>query len=190
MLRHVISAECAQMAPCIGATLANYLKNNLSEKFSDMEKVNSLSLATILDPRFKQAGFTNRSNAQAAVERLTRECASLIDASAEDVPLETATSASASEQNHNLWALLDNYVESQHCTSSASASTAVEIQRYLKEQILTRAEDPLKYWVARKTLYQTLWKLACKYLCIPASSVPCERMFSKAGELVARRGAD
>ncbi|XP_029689209.1 zinc finger BED domain-containing protein 4-like [Takifugu rubripes] len=190
MLRHVISAECAQMAPCIGATLANHLKNNLNEKFSGLEKVNFLSVATILHPRFKQAGFTNQSNAQAAVERLTRECATLIDASAEDVPLETATtSASASEQNHNLWALLDNYVESQHCTSSASASTAVEIQRYLKEQILTRAEDPLKYWVARKTLYPTLWKLACKYLCIPASSVPCERIFSKAGELVSQKGS-
>lgn len=59
--------------------------------------------------------------------------------------------------------------------------------RYLKEQILTRAEDPLKYWVARKTLYPTLWKLACKYLCIPASSVPCERIFSKAGELVSQK---
>ncbi len=49
--------------------------------------------------------------------------------------------------------------------------------RYLKEQILARAEDPLKYWVARRTLYPTPWKLACKYLCIPASSVPCERIF-------------
>lgn len=28
MLRHVISAECAQMTPCIGATLANHLKTN------------------------------------------------------------------------------------------------------------------------------------------------------------------
>ncbi|TWW55972.1 hypothetical protein D4764_09G0010220 [Takifugu flavidus] len=103
----------------------------------------------------------------------------------EDVPLETATtSASASEQNHNLWALLDNYVESQHRTSSASANAAVEIQRYLKEQILTRAKDPLKYWVARKTLYP---KLSCKYLCIPSSSVPCERIFSKAGELVIQK---
>ncbi|XP_026183120.1 zinc finger BED domain-containing protein 4-like [Mastacembelus armatus] len=119
---------------------------------------------------------------------LTRECASLIDRSAEDVALETATtSAGTGEENYNLWALQDNYVESQHCTSSASASAAVEIQRYLKEQILTRAEDPLKYWVARKTLYPMLWKLACKYLCIPASSVPCERIFSKAGELVSQK---
>lgn len=118
----------SKMAPSIGATLVNHLKTNLNEKFSGLEKVNSLSVATILDPRIKQAGFTNQSNAQAAVERLTRECAGLIDGSAEDVPLETATtSASAGEENDNLWALL---VESQHCTSSASASAAVEIQRY------------------------------------------------------------
>lgn len=69
MLRHVISAECAQMSPCIGATLANHLKNNLTEKFNGLEKVNSLS--TILDPRFKLAGFSNPANAQTAVERLT-----------------------------------------------------------------------------------------------------------------------
>lgn len=49
-LRHVISAECAQMAPCIGATFTNHLKSDLNEKFSGLEKVNSLSLATILNP--------------------------------------------------------------------------------------------------------------------------------------------
>lgn len=77
-------------------------------------------------------------------------------------------------------------------TSSASTSAAVEIQkvcmlitdetsvvlfshslsyclclRYLEEQILTIAEDLLKYWVARKSLYPRLWKLARGYLCIP-----------------------
>nr|XP_046263255.1 E3 SUMO-protein ligase ZBED1-like isoform X1 [Scatophagus argus] len=188
MLRHAIAAERAQMAPSIGATLANHLISNLDEKFCGLEKVNSLSVATILDPRFKQAGFTNQINATAAIEKLTRECTSLIDVSAEDVPVENATtSASASNGNYNLWASLDNYVESQHRTSSAPASATVEIQRYLKEQILSRAEDPLKYWEARKTLYPTLWKLACKYLCIPASSVPCERIFSKAGELVSKK---
>lgn len=108
------------------------LPTNLNEKLSGLEKLNSLSLATISDPRFKQAGFTNQSNDKAAVERLTRECASLSDGSAEDVPLETATtSASAGEENYYLLALVDNDVESQHRTSSASASAAVEIQRYV-----------------------------------------------------------
>lgn len=83
------------MAPCIRSTLGNHLKTNLNEKYSGLEKVNSLSLATILDPRFRQAGFTNQSNAEAAD---TRVCQSY---TAEDVPLETATSASAGEENYN-----------------------------------------------------------------------------------------
>ncbi|XP_055015550.1 histone deacetylase 3 [Boleophthalmus pectinirostris] len=48
----------------------------------------------------------------------TNQRKALIDGPEEDVPLETATtSASAGEQNDNLWALLDNSVESQHRTS-------------------------------------------------------------------------
>lgn len=34
MLRHVITAECAKMAPSISATLANHSKNNLNEKLA------------------------------------------------------------------------------------------------------------------------------------------------------------
>lgn len=48
------------MAPCISATFANLLKINLNEKFSGLEQVHFLSVATILDPRF-------------AVERLAQE---------------------------------------------------------------------------------------------------------------------
>ncbi|KAK7901638.1 hypothetical protein WMY93_018407 [Mugilogobius chulae] len=79
MLTHVITVECSQMDDGVGATLATHLKNNLKEKMSGLEKVTSLSLATILDPRFKEVAFCSPSNAQAAVERLSRECASLIE---------------------------------------------------------------------------------------------------------------
>ncbi|GAA6215913.1 zinc finger BED domain-containing protein 4-like [Lates japonicus] len=100
------------VAPSIGAILTNHLKNNLNETFSGLEKVTSLSVATILDPRFKEVGLSNASNAQAAVERLTWERASLIDHElTEDVPPEYAAT-SASEEHYNLWALLDSHVES------------------------------------------------------------------------------
>lgn len=86
---------------------------------------------TILDPCCKEVGFCNASNTQTAVERLTRECASPIEHElTEDVPPERA---SASEEHYNLWALLHSHVESQQCTSSASASTTVEIQRYCRK---------------------------------------------------------
>ncbi|XP_055082535.1 E3 SUMO-protein ligase ZBED1-like isoform X2 [Periophthalmus magnuspinnatus] len=184
MLTHAITVECNQMDDGVGAILATHLKNNVKEKMSGLEKVTSLSLATILDPRFKEVAFCSPSNAQAAVERLSRECASLIELRTQG-EVQPQPSPAPSDDN-NLWALLDSHVVAQQ-TSRASHSATEEIQRYLKEQHIPRCEDPLKYWESHKIQYPNLWRLAQKYLCIPASSVPCERIFSKAGELVSRR---
>ncbi|CAL9708171.1 unnamed protein product [Knipowitschia caucasica] len=182
MLHHIITVECDQMNEGVGATLANHLKNNIKKKLGGFEKMTTLSKATILDPRFKQVAFCNPSDAQAAVEKLSQECVSLIETSDETPPQAAADASSV-----NLWALLDNHVVSQYQQKPASASATAEVQRYLKEQHLPRWEDPLKYWDSRKTHYPILHKLAKKYLCIPASTVPCERIFTKAGELVSQK---
>jgi len=41
-------------------------------------------------------------------------------------------------------------------------------------------------WENTKTIYPELYKLARKYLCISATSVPSERLFSKAGATVSQ----
>ena len=61
------------------------------------------------------------------------------------------------------------------------------LSRYLKDKVLPRTEDPLEYWVLQKAAYPHLFTVAMQYLCTPASSVPCERIFSKAGEIVSQR---
>ena len=42
-------------------------------------------------------------------------------------------------------------------------------------------QDPLQWWRMRRELYPTLYALALKYLCVPATSAPAERLFSHAG---------
>ena len=49
--------------------------------------------------------------------------------------------------------------------------------------------DPLQWWKKYSSLMPKLSKVAKKYLIIPATSVPAERVFSKAGELVSARRA-
>ena len=56
----------------VGAKLATNLKRNLLEKFTLLEKISTLSVVTLLDPRFKAAGFCSATCAQGATERLTR----------------------------------------------------------------------------------------------------------------------
>ena len=51
------------------------------------------------------------------------------------------------------------------------------------ENILERHQNPLKWWEDHDKHYTLLSVLAQKYLSIPGTSMPSERLFSKAGEL-------
>ena len=62
-----------------------------------------------------------------------------------------------------------------------------EYQRYLAEPV--SKEDPLTWWKRRESVYPTLSKMAKKYLQIPASSIPSERIFSLAGTIVSKKRA-
>lgn len=44
--------------------------------------------------------------------------------------------------------------------------------------------DPLTWWKIHKVNFLNISRLARKYLCIPATSVPSERVFSTGGNVV------
>ena len=61
-----------------------------------------------------------------------------------------------------------------------------ELQHYLNVPELPALEeyDPFLWWATNKNQYPLLHQLAMKYLSIPATSVPSERLFSDAKNLV------
>ena len=61
---------------------------------------------------------------------------------------------------------------------------ASELQSYIQCANLDSEEDPLDWWREHKRLYPQLSKLAKKYLCIPATISPSERVFSTGGNVV------
>ena len=64
------------------------------------------------------------------------------------------------------------------------SSVEIEIDNFIKTKRLERTKDPLLWWKHQAHLFPRMALFAKKILCIPATSVPSERVFSKAGELV------
>lgn len=67
------------------------------------------------------------------------------------------------------------------------ADATVDVQRYMSNPPLARSEDPLAYWLNHRHRYTNLFKRAKRFLCMPASTVPCRRIFSKCGEIVSKK---
>jgi len=73
-------------------------------------------------------------------------------------------------------------------SNTTDTSTAVTIIRqYMDLPYLNLNDDPVKFWKNHYSVLDPLTEMAFKYLCIPATSVPSERIFSKAGQIVSQQ---
>lgn len=68
-----------------------------------------------------------------------------------------------------------------------TADAHSEVQRYMLAGHVARTDDTLLYWKSMEATFPHLFILATQVLCTPASSVPCERIFSKAGEIASKK---
>ncbi|XP_019748743.1 zinc finger BED domain-containing protein 1-like [Hippocampus comes] len=184
--------------------LGHNLVSAMQETFDTLESQTALTLSTLLDPRFKTFGFYNQAQAQTSVKRLAAQCSQLIVYTPPGTPAEERASAWAQpgrrplRAHHfcpffcasgiDLWKSLDRDAsEAMRWSRNASVDATAEVQRYMSDPPLGRAEDPLAYWLSHQNVYPHLFRLAKHFLCTPASAVPCERVFSKCGEEVSKK---
>ena len=62
-----------------------------------------------------------------------------------------------------------------------------EVSCYERLRDIKVKEDPLNWWLNNRNNFPTLTQLARKYLSIPATSVPSERLFSDAGNHISAK---
>lgn len=78
----------------------------------------------------------------------------------------------------------------------ATLGWAAELRRYFADlpENVTKSMDIVDWWAKHSTTYPTLARIAQDVCAIPASSVPCERLFSAGAEIAtdrrSRLGAD
>lgn len=93
------------------------------------------------------------------------------------------------QPSDSLWQMHDHLVETQQVTADQEATGGIptELRQYLNRPVSLRNSDPLDEWERMKTLYPHVYKVPMEYMGILATSVPCERLFSKAGLIITQR---
>lgn len=185
--RHCLQLQKKDLSGDLQRMITVFLAQ-IEDRFKNIEKNELLCQATLLDPRFKKFGFSDAGKANLSIETLKKKISTLqIDIQVEEPD---PTKVKIPEENSSsslLWKDFDDMVGKSKATGNPMAASIIEFDKYISEPVIPRSENPLVWWSQRKAIYPRLYNLALKRLCITATSVPCERIFSKAGQIVTEK---
>lgn len=176
--------------------IALLLKAGITERLKHIEQSRTLSLCTFMDPRFKMEAFEEQTEATRTKEHVKKLLADIIG---RDESVEAANSEQNQEprpqpdDDLSPWTIFDKLL-GQPTTQGTPLSRAIkEIDMYLSDERLPRKNSaggwncPLEWWKNHCAVYPNLTKLYVRHCNIVATSVPCERMFSKSGLIINQR---
>ena len=106
-------------------------------------------------------------------------------------PQETTQATPSTESNNprDVMDWLDDFLEPPNSSSAIENVNTVEFEfMHYSNKPCCRA-DVIEWWRQKEFVFPILSKLARKYLCVPASSVPSERIFSTTGNIVNKKRA-
>ncbi|XP_053208368.1 zinc finger BED domain-containing protein 4-like [Panonychus citri] len=158
----------------------NTLLKNIRSNFKDIEADPIASIATLLDPRFKNLDFTSEAQSVKAVNKLNSMLTS------EDGTIEDQV-GQGDQKDDDIWCLRRVSRAARCNEQTDSNKIAAELRNYLDHRTFNITSDPIEIWDNHKTLFPSIHKLAKKYLSIPASAIPAERLFTGVGSLVTRK---
>lgn len=78
MLYHTVLAKSEHLSNDVARLLSDNLLRRIRENVAGSESLSVMTMATMLDPRFKTLGFLSQNKAQEAVRRLKAECSVVI----------------------------------------------------------------------------------------------------------------
>lgn len=162
---------------------------NDRDRWGNIIGSHTLVRCTFLDPRFKNIPFTE-NHLQMIKSDIIEKTASIISANRSDNEVQhtlPTPTASGNEQGFSIWSSIDSKVSQIQPSGTNTSRAIIEVQRYLEDDIQNRNTDALKWWMDNKHNYPYLSQLARRTLCCLGTSVPCERVFSKAGLLISDR---
>ena len=202
----------------LAAEMKRRVIDNLNKRYTDQAVTNFLLKASFLDPRYKSLHNVAKEGAVHVTKQALRDmCIKVADhkfvVKAESITpsfssppdpavvkeeahftdsdcTEPPEKKSKQEPNdYDDWLNDVIFVKTENTDSQLSNTEKInkELEKYVVEQQIKG--DPLMWWKGRESCMPTLAKVARAILCVPSSSVPSERVFSKCGQLVNKRRA-
>ena len=162
----------------------NQVSQDLTERFEIDEEYTASSipfLCTAVDPRYSSLKFATseqRSTAHEAILQHLKESHFQSSATEEN---EGEASEAATQKKTALEILLGDI-----SSKSSALTPEVELESFAKE-VEGSDTNPLVWWKTNQGRYPHLSKLAKQLLCIPATSVPSERVFSVSGTITSAK---
>ncbi|XP_067211677.1 zinc finger BED domain-containing protein 4-like [Linepithema humile] len=164
----------------IGIHFKHELQRQFSKRFNDIEKNHTLAISTILDPRFKNINFSDEIACAYSINKITQ----MININTkESDTCDYQNAQNDSMETDNFW-IYHQYLinKSKHMSKNNDSTIADELKYYLNQPPIKMDDNPLQYWLIN--MHSGLKDIALKYLSIIATSVPSERLFSRAGNII------
>ena len=138
-------------------------------------------IATFLNPRFKHFNWATNGERDKAYQLVK----TLYDTLKVNLHISDDTEDRNQEKDNDDDFFRD--LEGDDTDTQMNMEEDDEVSRYAKLRSIKVKDDPLIWWVNHRDSFPTLTQLARKYLSIPATSVPSERLFSDAGNHISAK---
>jgi hypothetical protein len=144
----------------------------IRDKIQDYwEQLNQAThVATFFDPRYKTIAYHGLSKEEILAPIHNQ--------------LPTSVPNLSNNQNQNKKSI---FVQRLSSLNQQRNTNTDELLKYWDSAEASFDMEPLSWWWAHSTEYPILSKMAQNYLSIQASSVPCEQLFSLAGNVVTKK---
>ncbi|KAL6484220.1 hypothetical protein MHYP_G00062650 [Metynnis hypsauchen] len=179
------------------------MKRELEQRYVDVQQV--LHKASALDPRFKKLPFLREEERDATFQCLIQDGLQRLDQKDDTVTQDEETPPACGQATNEpqveiteehvppskklktLEALFGDVlytVDPNQMIKTSRDLAQAEVVKYRETASLNLAGNVLEWWKTHQSEFPVLADLAKEYLCIPSTSVPSERVFSTAGDLV------
>lgn len=185
MLKHVSNIINEPNLPKEVKKMGDVLKKELTTQCSNLETNNIICQSVILDPRFKKRGFPE-SSFNVAYSSLLKQVVALKN----EKNMEMFRVKSKIQDKKQMEFFIDVWSEFRESEKlpeqNLTPDATVEVDAFLDEAYLNMKDNPMTYWANKlnQNKFPILFELVKSRLCVPATSIPCDKIFTKAGNVL------